>query len=354
MSVRRVPMFAVLAAATACGAHVEKQPDAYYGDGDAAIDGTDATGEGTCDFTEAADSTNGAPSTAETTSLTLASRLTMCGSIDIGHYDPGQDLVDADAFSFAIASDTDVLVHVSGAGVDTLDTVVVEVRQGGSFRGLGFVEGGHGTVALRLTAGQYTVAMGALNPGSISTAVSYQLTVVADMPNVRCPKTSIAGYTESGDGDSDNGNDVINYSATSGTPSTLTASGTDMPEASGITAAPSTAYRIQGTSAAVDPPDDYEDRDTFAFTTSATTTQMSIRLNWAATTVDFDYRVYPSTTGTPLSIGAGLAESTSEEEFQTFAVKPSTTYWLWVAAANGATGQPAAYSATLCGETFAP
>src|SRR5436190_2116887 len=82
------------------------------------------------------------------------------------------------------------------------------------------------------------------------------------------------------------------------------ASGTDMPEASGITAAPSTAYRIQGTSAAVDPPDDYEDRDTFAFTTSATTTQMSIRLNWAATTVDFDYRVYPSTTGTPLSIGA--------------------------------------------------
>ena len=49
-----------------------------------------------------------------------------------------------------------------------------------------------------------------------------------------------------------------------------------------------------------------------------------------------------------------LAEAASEYEFETFAVKPSTTYWLWVAAEDGATGQPIGYDATLCGEVWSP
>jgi hypothetical protein len=111
---------------------------------------------------------------------------------------------------------------------------------------------------------------------------------------------------------------------------------------------------VTGISELVDPDDDYQDRDTFAFTTGSATTQMSIRLNWAATTVDLDYRVYPETTAAPLSIVGGLDESQSEYEFETFAVKPNTTYWLWVAAEDGSTGQPAAYGATLCGATWSP
>ena len=114
-------------------------------------------------------------------------------------------------------------------------------------------------------------------------------------------------------------------------------------------------YRVTGSSAAVDPADDYEDRDTFQFTTGATTTQMSIRLNWTSTTMDLDFRVYPVIdSGDPLSVVGGLDESLMEEEFETFAVKPSTAYWLWIAAEDGASGQPSAYEATLCGEMYAP
>ena len=42
-----------------------------------------------------------------------------------------------------------------------------------------------------------------------------------------------------------------------------------------------------------------------------------------------------------------------EDEFETFAVKPNTDYWLWVASEDGA-ASPMAYKATLCGETFTP
>jgi hypothetical protein len=79
-----------------------------------------------------------------------------------------------------------------------------------------------------------------------------------------------------------------------------------------------------------------------------------IRVNWDATTVDFDYRVYFSTGTDPVSYVGGLRSSASEDEFQTFATKPNTTYWLWVAAFDGATGLPAPYQATLCGESYTP
>jgi hypothetical protein len=197
--------------------------------------------------------------------------------------------------------------------------------------------------------------MAAFDTADISAPITYQLTIVPDMPATRCATLATGGFPEASDGGSDNGNDVIDYNSTSNTPSTLSASGTDTAEVTGITAEPATSYRITGSSADVDPADDYEDRDTFAFTTGATTTQMSVRLDWASTTMDLDYRVYPAiASGDPLSIVGGLDESLSEEEFETFAVKPNTTYWLWIAAEDGATGQPSPYAATLCGEAFSP
>ncbi len=307
----------------------------------------------TCDFTEAADTTNDTIPGAELTGMTLGTRLTICGNLNNGHFDASGELVDADMFKLTIGADADVLVHLIGT-VSAADQTVIQIRQGGTFFGFGVVEGDHGTVAAHLPAGDYTLVVGAFNSADLSAAGAYQLTIVPDMPATRCAKLTTGGFPEAGDGGSDNGNDVIDYNSTSNTPSTLSA-GADAPEMTLITAEPGMSYRITGSSAAVDPADDYEDRDTFAFTTGASTTQMSIRLNWASTSMDLDYRVYPAiTSGDPLSIVGGLDESLSEEELETFAVKPSTTYWLWIAAEDGATGQPSPYAATMCGEAFSP
>ncbi|MDB4959549.1 MAG: hypothetical protein JWO36_7118 [Myxococcales bacterium] len=98
--------------------------------------------------------------------------------------------------------------------------------------------------------------------------------------------------------------------------------------------------------------DSYMDRDTFQFTTGATTNQLSLRLNWPGNTADMDYLVFPANkTG---DIGGGTAIGTMEDEFTTLAVKPSTPYWLWVGQYSPS-GPPAAvaYDATICGETYA-
>jgi hypothetical protein len=309
----------------------------------------------TCDFTEAADSTNDLLSMAEATGKTLGTRITVCGEIDNGHFDAGSGRVDADGFEFTIGTDTDVLVHILGTGIAMPDDTVIQLFENTTFVAFGVVEGDHGTMAAHLPAGDYRVAMASFDSADISAPIAYQLTIVPDTPATRCPAATTGGFAEAGDGGSNNGNDVVDYESSSNTPSSLSASGTDVPEATGITADPAMQYRVTGSSADVNPADDYEDRDTFAFTTGASTTQMTIRLNWASTSMDLDYRVYPAIgSGDPLSIVGGLDESPMEEEFETFAVKPSTTYWLWIAAEDGATGQPSPYAATLCGEQFSP
>jgi hypothetical protein len=355
-----VVVLAVFVAWTGCGASTGATgPDGGGGDDvdaegiDAAL--TDGSVAITCDFTEAADGTNNPTTNAELTGLTLASRLTMCGAINNGHF--ASTVVDADAFKFTIAADTDVVMHIFGTGIEGPDDTIIQLRQGTAFIAFGVVEGTHGTLSAHLPAGDYVAALASFNSTDIGAPINYKVTIVPDMPQQRCAKlSSAADFFEANDGASDNGNDVIDYNSTANTPSTLSASSTDIPEPSAITvgAVAGTHYRITGISANVNPADDYEDRDTFAFTTGPDTTQMSIRLNWGATTVDLDYRVYPVSTTAPLSIVGGLAESTSEFEFETFAVKPSTTYWLWIAAEDGATGQPAGYDATLCGETWSP
>jgi hypothetical protein len=356
-----VSRVAVLALLGGCSASTgSTRPDAMDGDAegiDASEDGmSDAAVELTCDFTEAADATNDTTTNAELTGLTLATRITMCGSMNNGHFDSSGQLVDADFLTFTIASETDVVMHVFGAGIDGPDDTIIQLRQGGTFLGFGVVEGDHGTLNAHLPAGEYSAAVASFNATDLAAPIPYKLTIVPDLPDQRCAKLVGSGaYAEMADGASNNGNDVIDYNSTANTPSSLSASSTDAPEQTGFTVGVDTThYQVTGISELVDPADDYEDRDTFAFTTGPATTQMSIRLNWAATTVDLDYRVYPQTAAAPLSIVGGLDESPSEYEFETFAVKPSTTYWLWIAAEDGATGQPAAYGATLCGSTWSP
>jgi hypothetical protein len=317
---------------------------------DAAVDAPPMV---TCNFTEAADATNNSSPGAEATMQTFGSaKTTICGNVNNGHFNQG--VVDVDAYKVAVSGDTDVLVHLTGAGIEALGRVVIQVgTTGGQQRNLGVFEGDHATTSVRLPAGEYVFAVTALNQADTSAPIPYSLAIVADAPATRCAKvTAAASFTEANDGPANNGNDMITSDAAANPETELTVSPTDNPEPTNLTLAAGTQYRLAGSSAAVDPTDDYEDRDTFVFTTGPTTTQLSIRLNWASTTVDFDYRVFPP--NVTLSVTGALASSLAEDEFQTFAVKPNTMYWLWVGAYDGASGQPATYDATLCAETFAP
>lgn len=351
---RGIRILLVFGVASACGDDSGSARVDAASDEDAPTVDIDAPMQAACDFTEANDAGNDLISTAEATGLTLATKLTLCGKVDSGHFNTGTELVDADGFKFTLAADADILVHIAGTGLASVDDTVLQIRKQGSapFYGFGIVEGTHGTIATRLAAGDWVIATGTFNTTAPAAAIDYKITVTPDAPATRCPqKTGTATHPEGSDGGN---NDVVSYATTQNPESRLTNSGGDSPETTGITVAPANSYLITGDSASVDAhSDDYLDRDTFAFTTGTSTTQMTVRLNWASTTADFDFRVYPESTNDPLSIVGGLDISDSELEFETFAVKPSTTYWLWVALGDSSTA-PATYAATLCGETFSP
>lgn len=335
----------VVALLAACG---DDSPSAGV---DAGIDsGTDG---GTidnipCDYTESQDLTNSTVPNAEPSNLTLgASRIVICGKMDTGHYDATQQLVDADGIEFSVAAETDVIVHLVGNGVAMPDRMIVQIIHADNrLYGFGVVEGDHASFIFRIPADEYVLAVYALNGAALSSAIDYKVLIDIDTP--RCAAKSVADHNEGTDGGA---NDVIDFTFNSNNQSSLSASTTDAPEVTNFTIASGSSYAIAGTMADVDPPDDYMDRDTFAFTTGPTTTQMTVRLNWPTVGADLDFRLYPA--GIPQSFAAGIDTANTEFELETFAVKPNTMYWLWIAQEDGTTA-PATYSATLCGETFTP
>jgi hypothetical protein len=342
-------LWLVLAACGGGGSSGDK-PDAPDGVIDAAdIDAPDNMI--TCAYTEAADATNTNAAGAEPTSLTFGTQKTsICGKINNGHFNASTGAVDVDAFKITVTAQTGALVHLTGQA-GGLQIVALQVATGtGQLLALGTYEGDHATTSVRLPAGETTLAVVAVNAADIGAPIDYAITIVEDKPMQRCPKSTAAPYNEVNDGAQNDGNDIYRFSQTADPQTSFTAQA-DAPEPSGVTANASMSYLLHGSSANVNPNDDYQDRDTFAFTTGATTTQLSVRLNWTATTVDFDFKVYPMMS--LVSIGAGLKTSNTEDEFHTFAVKPNTQYWLWVGAFDGATALPATYDATLCAEAFA-
>jgi hypothetical protein len=299
---------------------------------------------------ETHDTTNTTLGGAEPTNLTFTSTpLRICGHIDNGHFDSSFDQVDGDFFAFTVPTG-DFIVHLTGPGLALPDEALMQISRQDSFNvyGFGIVEGDHATLATHLTAGTYAVAVGALNASDLASPGAYTVTIAQDTPDARCAvKTGTADHAEATDGGA---NDFIDYDSSD--ESTFSSSSTDAAEPTGITVATATSYLVTGTSEDSDPADEYMDRDTFQFTTGPSTTQMTVRLSWPSTN-DLDFRVYPMTAISPRSIVGGLDASTSEPEFETFAVSPNTTYWLWVALADGGTA-PADYAATLCGEVFSP
>jgi hypothetical protein len=354
MGIDRFPLVGALALAVGLGGLTACGDDSGSAGTDAATDGGENPLAG-CTYVETADTTNELLANAEASGTTVsATSIVLCGTINNGHYDAANDVVDGDYFIFEVTTATDILIRSTGTGLTTPEQVVMQVNQQGSFDFFGFtsVVGDHGTIATHLEPGEYTIAIGGLHPQDLTAPVAYRLTISTDTPATRCPKqTGTLTFLEAGDG-AGSGNDVIEYYAIGNPNSDLTSDTTDTAESTGITVEPASKYLVTGESANVNPADNYMDRDTFQFTTGASTNEMSVRLNWTSTAIDFDFRVYPAT-GPLLSIVGGLDPDPMEDEFETFAVKPNTSYWLWIAAEDGSTA-PADYAATLCGEQFTP
>jgi hypothetical protein len=303
-----------------------------------------------CDYNEASDPTNGASATPEETGITYATKTVLCGNVNTGHYDSTNELVDQDIYKLTFSADTDLIIHFTG-NPQGLDDLAVQVAQTNARAGYGTYVKDHGALVAHVTAGDWYIVLGAFKAATDAAAGhAYRIQIETDTPG-RCAHVTTGGFSEIADGSTNKDNDMIEYDAEANPTKRLTTTTADMPEASGVALAPGMQYRLTGTAENVDTPDDYMDRDTYEFTTGPTTNELSVRLNWPGTTRDFDFLVVPQATVTP--VGTGLDNVMMEDEFETFSVKPNTTYWLWVGAYDGA-ALPTTYDATLCGATFTP
>jgi hypothetical protein len=305
-----------------------------------------------CGYTELQDTTNNGSAGAEMTNLTFASPTVLCGDIDEDHFDSINSRVDIDSFRVSAASTATVLIHLTAPGAEELDVVAIQVLNstGTSILKVGRFVGDHGTAQLSLPAGDSIIGVVAQNSSAIAAPIPYRLKIVGDDPSARCTQGSaVATYNESGDGGNDTDNDMVQFFNGSNQ-KFLTSTGGDSAESVSTGVG---ALELDGTSAPVNAQgDSYFDRDTYEIVTGATTNQLSVRLNWAATTIDFDFLVlFPNT---PVSFGAGLTGSFTQDEFDTIAVEPNTKYWVWVGADDVSTGLPASYQATVCGVQFSP
>lgn len=311
-----------------------------------------------CDYAELKDAMNDAASAEaiEATGLTYTTTTALCGKINTGHYDPTEQTVDFDAFSFDVAADSFVTVTLTGAGLEALTPAgFAIVNASGNAVASGEFLGNHGVAAGQLAVGSYFMVVYAQSGAAITADLDYKLVIAADSAT-RCAKaTAAADFTEGPDTPSNTGNDMIEvrYNPMMGTPPVrLTANTIDFPEMTNLTLAAGTTYRIAGSSGATNASDDYIDRDTFAIATGPTTNRLTVRLNWSGTTSDLDYYLFNENMIT--SVGSSTRENNGEDELATFAVAPNTTYWLWIAAYDGSTGHPIAYDATVCPEAFTP
>lgn len=347
--VRLVPAVLLLAA---CGDNRSPEgggPDAPAADASGGTDGLPAG----CDYVEQRDATNDdvapATGTPEDTGLELGARSVICGAFEHTHFD-GDITIDIDSYTFTVTGDTGALVRISGAATG-IELVGVDIYTGPNLDMLvGAVTfyGDHGVTNVRLPAGTYALTAFALHLEAITATVPYQLEVVTDMPDIRCPELAAGGYAEANDGGNNRGNDVITLP--DGMPPRLTASTMDAPEPSGLVLAPDAPSRFTGTAANIAGPDLYEDKDTYLFATDATTNELSVRLTWPGNGTNLDYFLFEENNPDPVVRATRTA--TQAPELETFSVKPSTSYWLLVGARAGTT-VPAAYTATLCGDAFA-
>ncbi len=315
-----------------------------------------------CDYTEASDGNNG--TTAETTGVTIgAQNRTLCGQVNNGHFGSASMTVDVDMYTVTVGSTTAELIvrfeNMSPTSLTDFQVTITDTSADPTLLNSGDYNGSlgdHGAYLAELPTGTYNIVVTATAAADIAAAIPYKVQIVADQPTTRCPDLTgmAADYTEANDGAANNGNDVVLVDFAKVPSFSLTPSTTDAPEMTGLTVDSSKNAHVAGSSASVAAgTDTYLDRDTYAITTGTSTNELSIRLNWPGSTADLDYVVFEDNMLTTPNVAATLS-ATTEDEFATFAVKPSTSYWVWIGAYKGSTGQPIAYSASVCAATYTP
>lgn len=348
-----------IVATAACGDNKAK-PDAPRPIDAPLIDTPTDTMAPACDYTESHDATNDYNATgfvSEATGIQFngSSARTICGQMNIGHFDSANGSIDIDDYTITLTSDADVLVTLTGDFSQIPNAGEFAVNASMTGVGQGFYYGTHGVFSNHFPAGVYHLSVEAYGNADATMAVPYKIKISPDNPTTRCPQiTTAANYTEAHDGAVNKDNDMIQIDFSGSPPYyTLTTLPTDAPEPTGLTLAAGSNYRISGTSANVSATGSYFDGDTYLIHADATTDQIALRLNWPSTTADLDFYLFLAGTATPIETTATIA--LHEPEFKTIAVKPSSDYWLWVgASAPSSTGLPATYDFSICAEHFTP
>lgn len=315
----------------------------------------------TCAYTEMADALNDDVSAGngmpEETMLTFSGPTLICGKLDNTHYVQARQLVDIDSYVVSVTAESGAMLTFTAAGAEAFDSVFIEIN--GTVVGpsvFGQFRGDHAVTSAILPPDDYIITVQSFDAAVPVAALDYKLTLIPDMAS-RCAKsTAAADYTESNDGATASGNDVMEVRYGNQQPRrALTALQTDAAEPTGFTVAPNMTYHAAGenTKPTVPPAswaDSFQDRDTYLVTAGATTNQMAVRLNWPGTTGDFDLFVFP--VDSPIETAVSWDNLAMEDEFTTFAVEPNKQYWVWAGLDDASTGQPINYDLTICGETF--
>lgn len=312
-----------------------------------------------CAYTEKTDAAN--DPAAEPTGLTVGSKpLTLCGTINTGHFHTDTNTVDVDAYRVTSDGTSNLVVRFSGSSGSAASAANVDfsVFVFNTDEHPTLLSGGHnnaivhdhGAFLISLPAGTYDVVVTASNSADLTAPFDYKVQIAPDGPT-RCPAVSApAAYAEAADGTGGN-NDVVALDFDFDPAAQLTAASADAPEATGLTIDGLTPIRITGTSANEDAEDDYMDRDTYLIQTGAATSELTLRLDWADPQNNLDYFVFPA--GQTQALGAGT-HFEGHEEYDVVPVEPDTKYWIWVGSHDGSTGLPATYDLTICGAASTP
>jgi hypothetical protein len=301
-----------------------------------------------CDHTELDDVADG--SAAEATMLTVGKTTrTICGSVEGGHYDSVEKPVDLDRYRITVEGSGLMSIQIdplegfealSSFGVRIFDTATNPTLLADSRVDFAY---DHGAFATELPPGDYDLVVAAGATGDIAMgSVDYRVRMVAD-PAKACPAQTKASYTEKDE--AGNGAVTVDYTKTP-----IAAAGAGTAEATKITLSPGHRYMFAGTATAGAAQGEYVDADVFAVKTAKTTDELTVRLDWDAA-ADLDYLVVEADTFVPA--GISVLTSTGQDELATFAVKPDTSYLLFVGEFMGST-EAAPYGLTVCATHAVP
>ena len=304
-----------------------------------------------CDYMESDDVANG--SMPETTSLTAGAgdgETSVCGSFDGGHFSAG--MLDTDRFRVTVGGTGKLLVEFAGDDnarlLESIEVRIFDAAANPTLLALGRFDptlADAGAFLATVPPGEYDLWVSAISSGDLAGAIDYRVRITAD-PSDACTTERALDYTEADDGDTDTGNDAVAVDYTK-LPSFAAMPGAPEPTHLAIDA--NRIAAIAGSAGSAPRSDQYLDRDTFELRTDDTANELTVRLDWTGD-ADMDYIVFEPSQLLP--IGAGQRTTSAGSELATFAVRPSTTYWLWIGRFEVSNGVAVPYRAAVCGGHF--